>query len=328
VLVPMLVLLRGQARWPRWLMSAVLYVGVFLAISPGALIEPVRFSRDVIYEMRHYALRGHDIYTVQPGWPHLQAMLDYLAFSLSSPIPLISALLGALAVYGAGAAYRARRDAFLILCIIPTLYVLYLSSQRVMIVRNLLVVLPFVALLLAWAVQSLTRSKQPLQWLAFCGLSGVCITSAMHFKASSDTLLEPSANAHTSTHLRAFMDAHPGSTIAISRSIHDELMQTGTARKWPSAKSTGRAEHLVYRLGEFQIPPELATRPPYLAEFANRRGIYQVLGGANDIDINFYPSWSGKSRILVVSGTRVEQLMKLKPQDVGVTLAPGLQLTH
>ena len=45
--------------------------------TPGTLVEPGKFFRDVFFEVRHY-LAGHYEYTVPRGPAHLVRMLVYL----------------------------------------------------------------------------------------------------------------------------------------------------------------------------------------------------------------------------------------------------------
>ena len=156
----------GEERFRRRAAGAVRMVGVFLVTflltTPGAVLRPLVFTQNVRYEMRHYRELGHYGFTVDAGWDHLSRNLEYLGVVLPSPLLLASLLVTALALVGAAAVMHESRSKLLLLVALPLLYVLYISTQRVMFVRNLLFVAPFGAVLAArgfGVVQDLGRGK-------------------------------------------------------------------------------------------------------------------------------------------------------------------------
>jgi hypothetical protein len=119
-------------------------VGVYLITTPGTLLQPMLFLSALRFMSSHYA-SGHGAYTTSTGAPHLWRMLEY--FLLVVPSPYLPVAIGCTALAAAGA-LRAVRQTPLWAALVfsfPLLYVLYFSLQRVMIVRNLIAVAPFIA---------------------------------------------------------------------------------------------------------------------------------------------------------------------------------------
>lgn len=133
--------------WSTLGLALVLFVATFLATTPGALLQPFSFYRDVRFEMWHYGEKGHFGFTIEAGLPHLVAQLRYLAGAALSPIPALSFALFLLVPIGAAALVRESRPLAALILAFPLLFLLYMSGQVVFFVRNPLLVLPFLALL-------------------------------------------------------------------------------------------------------------------------------------------------------------------------------------
>jgi hypothetical protein len=127
--------------------ALLLFAATFLATTPGALLQPFSFFHDVRFEVRHYGYKGHYGYTVEAGLPHLLAQLRYLGGAALSPFEPLAWALAGLVLVGAGALVVESRRLALLLLVFPVLFVLYMSTTVVLFVRNLLLVLPFMALL-------------------------------------------------------------------------------------------------------------------------------------------------------------------------------------
>lgn len=215
--------------------------------------------------------------------------------------------------------YKRDRAAFCILCITPLLYVLYFSTQRVMIIRNLLAVFPFIFVLTAVAIDQVSRSAR-MRTASAVILALIALHSLASLKAMHDTTESLHADARGwSTAIEQFIESHGTSNVMLSSQAleavgHDKSF----GRKLADPDS--RADFLVFVLGEFDIW-EAALTPPYFSEFANRRGVYKVLAGPNDVDMDYYPTWIGKKRVIVVSGQHAEQLRRLHPRQAGIFLS-------
>ncbi len=124
----------------------LIYAAAFLITTPGAVLQPWAFLRALVVEGGWYS-QGHWGYTIPAGALHLGRMLDYLGLVLLSPFPVIAGLLSLAAAAGAWWVWRESRLLAGVLLLFPAVYVAFFAAQRVMIVRNLLVLAPFMAIL-------------------------------------------------------------------------------------------------------------------------------------------------------------------------------------
>ena len=78
--------------------------------------------------------------------------------------------------------------------------------------------------------------------------------------------------------------------------------------------SLTEADSVIYLLGEY---PEMGhwagyKKEPYLGNLANYRGIYKVIAGPDDVDLDYYPTWDGLDRIVVVTNPYMSLLTSKK----------------
>jgi 4-amino-4-deoxy-L-arabinose transferase-like glycosyltransferase len=150
--------------WRRALRDSVLvlaiFIGSYLITTPGTFLQPIKFYYDVTDKMHIYA-SGWFGYSVRPGGRHLSKMLKYFGTQLGSTFQLISILLMAFCSAGLWAIIKESWRSALIVLLFPVVYLLHFSSQAAMIVRNYLVVAPFLFILMARGV-FWTSSK--LRW--------------------------------------------------------------------------------------------------------------------------------------------------------------------
>src|SRR5262249_4511410 len=135
---------RRSARIGATVRAKLVSVATFFVVSPGTLLQPALSVSGILAAVRHYAT-GHNRYTVSARVDHASRMLVYIGTVLLSPFPLVAMGLTGAAVWGAAVAFRTSPRVAAIALAYPVLYMIYFSSQRTMIVRNLLVLSPFVA---------------------------------------------------------------------------------------------------------------------------------------------------------------------------------------
>jgi hypothetical protein len=143
-----LLLIQQRRRFKDYLFLGLLSLLVFFMITPGALIRPMDFIEDITYERDHYRF-GHFGFTVTAGLDHLWRMIRYLVVAGPSTDLLISLFFSILGLLGLGALWRESRWLAVVMLCVPVVYVLFISTQRVMFVRNLLVLMPYGAILSA-----------------------------------------------------------------------------------------------------------------------------------------------------------------------------------
>ena len=122
--------------------------GVFLMLCPGIVIENRKFWRTLMPVYQSYT-KGHGGYNVAPGLSNLWLSVLYISTQWFSGVMAFNIAFFALAVWGAASWCRRRtREAALILLYL-VFYVGFLSAHAIMIARNLMPVIPFLAVFAA-----------------------------------------------------------------------------------------------------------------------------------------------------------------------------------
>jgi hypothetical protein len=139
--VPLAALAYAQARsapaYRWWLWPSVALVPVvFVLGTPYALFDLPSFLEDAGYEVRHYLVRGHGEFTVEPGLAHLGVQLAEILRHLGWGICIVAAV-GILTVRG--------RPLAVIAFLLPVLQLWMTSRTTVAFHRNVVLVYPFLA---------------------------------------------------------------------------------------------------------------------------------------------------------------------------------------
>jgi len=125
-------------------------LGGFLLGAPYSLISYREFFEGVSYEIWHYGVAGHEEHSAPRGLPQL---LFYMQWLLSDGVGVVIALLS---VFGARSLWRDNRVAAKITISFPLAYLLLMCLQRANFTRNMVVLVPYVALLGAYGLWSVT----------------------------------------------------------------------------------------------------------------------------------------------------------------------------
>jgi hypothetical protein len=279
------------------------FVTAYLVITPGTVLQYRQFLWDVRVEITHYHT-GHGGHTIAAGLPHLRAELEYLGLVAFSHHPLIAGIFFVLALLGAG--WVVRRDRWMALAILPfaVAYPVYMGSQRVMLVRNLLVVVPFLAVLAARGAGVCRAAAARRRW-GPAGVMGVVgallavnaawlVTAARSIREGNDPERE----------LLDALSAPGASPCVVTPGLRAALAKRAPAL--PASVVPAGAEGarwIAFRASEVR------NRAAWVA---NRRDSTIRWFGPHEVNFNYYPSWVGKDRIVLM---RIEDAA---PLDVPV----------
>jgi len=263
------------------------FTASFLLTTPGALIEPVRFVHDLQYQMNHYKVMGHGPNTIHAGGEHLAKMGEYFAlFALSAFKPLAVLLFG-LAGLGLAAQAVQKRGRILLLSAAPVLYLLFFAGQRVMIVRNYMAVLPFLALWaglgFSWLFALLGRRWRAAAWV-LAGLLSACVTANFAWIALTSYEVAASDRIDLAAGLNAYLADRPGKTFYVSPSLR------GLVKDRPNATADRgtKVDGLIYHLRDDE-GRRLRNKPDLVLDVI----------GPDDVNMDYYNDWIGLDRILV-----------------------------
>jgi hypothetical protein len=277
----------------------VVFGATFIISTPGALVDPLRFYKDVSFEVYHYR-SGHLGYTVQAGLEHFTLYMTYLifaGFSAYAPLALSVFLLALVGVY---TLVRQRQGWWpvILFLLIPVLHVGYLSQQKVLFVRNSLIVLPFVAILAAQGIALLW------QWRSFSGRIGRAVLGifaigllAVNFmwQYNAAQSIQNRGQADFRANLVNYIQSHPNTRLYLS----------------PQARELVEDLSFPNVVGD----PQQADKFIYFSReannlLANRFGLYETPYGPYEVNLNYYPSWDGDSRLVAI---KVQDALNQKP---------------
>lgn len=288
-------------REKRWLPAAgllagllVAFVAAFVAATPGSVFEYEAFRRDIEYERLHYGEGGHGVYTLEAGWPHLRRMLGYLGGQMLSPYDHVAWALAGLAMLGLYAIARERVMLLVLVACFPVLYVAYMSTMIVGMMRNVLVISPFLALFAARGIAYLVEVARPraLRGAVIGATAAVLAGHAIHNAQAAERTRNRSLD-RSLTELASHMGRETESVFALSPAISEGL---------------GRM-NLISSVGE--TTPEGDPRATHLAILGIECGrayntwvvgpIDLITFGPREINFLYYPTaWSYDQRILVM----------------------------
>ncbi len=149
VLVPMIAALMMK-RWGTAALALVVSSVAFVATSPFLLVELPLFLNHVAYEIWHYGIAGHVGHEAQPG---LAQAVHYIGWLRTDGVGITSLLLLFALPFslliretGIGTNLSDRWGKIAIVSAFGVLYFAFMCSQKANFTRNMLVLIPFVAI--------------------------------------------------------------------------------------------------------------------------------------------------------------------------------------
>lgn len=284
---------------------SVIFAASYIITTPGTILAPERFISDVAHEFRHYGLEGHGRYSVTPGLDHFGRNLYYLAVVAFSPYPVISIGVFAAALFGIVQAFRKEAKLIILFLSFPVIYLLYMSMQQVLFVRNILLWLPLLAIFAAYGIIEITqRFPQRLVKIGLgIALIGITIVNTNWLNWTAITITQRGTSAYLEQTVD-YVESHPQETFAASQQVWDELQETELAIPANlSLNSWDTSDLGLIYIEEAQ--PNLPTNIPYLVRWF---GAYQV-------NLNYYSSWKLNEHILLMTTDIIEQYDVLRDYD-------------
>jgi 4-amino-4-deoxy-L-arabinose transferase-like glycosyltransferase len=290
----------GGATWPPLAGALVAFVLAFVATTPGALVEPTKFMHDIVYEAQHYST-GHEGYSVSPFVVHGVLMVQYLALNAFSMYWPLALAFFAFAIVGKVFVIREDPRFAWLLVFVPVLYFVFVSTQRVMLVRNLLMLLPCLAVLAAYGVSEiLRRIRLPRVRAALATAVTLAVgINLASIVSASNTVFNKESLQHVE-YIAAYLAKHKDKKVFISQIVRSQLdAATPPLRPTNVTESRDEAERFL-----------IHTRDAFDRKKwpGNRFGRWHVVSGPRDINFDYYPTWGGNPHIVAIAANAAADL--------------------
>ncbi len=245
--LPLLALYLGKnCQKQRVLAAMLLPILVFAACSPFIFVELPLFIEHVRFEIWHYRVAGHVGHTAEPG---LDQFLFYTNWFLNSGFGYLP--LG-LAVLGAVRLFRLQRNASLLLLAYPLLFFILMCAQRANFTRNMLGVLPFLALLAGYAIVQFSSQRKQLHYPSVILL--LILALLQPIRQSYDIRQAALNSTDTRNTAKAWLEENilPDSEVALAGDLQLPLFQitinNQTTRTFPGIQRLGLDKFSVLKL--------------------------------------------------------------------------------
>ncbi len=287
----------------HFLWTGFLFTLVYLATTPGTILDPFRFFQHLVQQMDRYQV-GHVGYTVMPGLEHYGLLLQYFAFAGLSPVSGAAFFLFLLALAGMAVSLRRLGVGEVAMLVFFFFYLFYMGLQRVMIVRNMLLLLPFWALFAArggaWVAGRLLQVPR-WHFMAFavwtCLLTGlVCLNAGWNAYAAGTILNKESI--YPGKALMAYLDRHPAQKFLLSPEAAQLLRPSGRT-VWPNV--TGNPDEADYAV---LLTTEVQDEASWTA---NRHGMFRHVFPPYEVNLDYYPTWI-QPHLVVLSDEEARKL--------------------
>jgi 4-amino-4-deoxy-L-arabinose transferase-like glycosyltransferase len=303
-------------RQPRRLAGALAaFAGAFLDSTPGAVLQPVRFWRDIAFERFHYSV-GHYGFGVDSSLEHLGLMLQWIGASLGSPYAPLALLVTFLALVGAVSSWRSDRLEAVLLLLVPVIWVLFFATQKVLFVRNLLPVAPFIALFAARGLTNIASSL-PDRARALPGLLGACVlilNGSWMWDASASIRERQEASRDDLGELQRWLETERGErSVYFSEPLARELYaKLGVQPDWLIVDQAAPADLAAFRPAEVAVGAFPGDPTGTLK--SNLPGCLVASFGPREVNWEWYTTWR-EPRIVVIERPFLEPLQRKSGSD-------------
>jgi len=282
---------------PQLLALILIFCAAFVLSTPGALVEPFSFVKDIRREITHYGT-GHYGNTVSPGFQHGYLLVEYLALAGLSRFPAVALVFFGCALMGAYVLLVQKEHRFktYVFLLVPVGYGLYMISQRVMIARNYLLLFPFLAVLSARGIVYILQQLRPypVKIAATVLLLSFIVANSLWLAGSARSIVQ-SDNINPGERLLTYMNAHPGEQYCLSGYV--EGFYSGEALPASVVSNPGIDTNCQYVLSTAEVPLIKENGGKWVA---NRLGRYQVVAGPQNLNFDYYPWWPGDPKIISI----------------------------
>jgi len=266
----------------------------FIVSTPGAIIEPISFIKDIVYEINHYK-SGHGGYTVDSITHHSWLMFNYFTFAIFSKYGLLAFVLFVFVCFGIyDLILNEKRNIAIWFFMVPIFYLLYFANQKVMIVRNLLVLLPFLAILasrgISYCIIQLVQTKK-IRILLSIGICVIILVNLAWLHRAAESISYRAVINHR-VNIISYLAAHSNDKYFLSDMINEMVKSCINVGQINVTDVVEKADYVIFSSDEIK---------PRTKWIVNQHGTYKMVSGINVVNDDYYSTWAGDMRILAVN---------------------------
>jgi hypothetical protein len=276
------------------LLSLLAVTVVFFITTPGVLLQPSLFQSDVLFEMHHYSA-GHGGNTVHPGFDHLLRLIEYLTSVLPTNCHWLSICVFLLSITGTISLIRDDRRTAIWFLSLPIAFVCFMSSQRVLIVRNDLLLWPILASLAGLGIASVyraTKERMPFRLMSIGFASGLLLYNLTLLTIASYSISQPSTQPSRAA-IAQRIAGSPETRFLLSSEISKALHKYGLDGSPNIVNTTSAADRYIF------YSSEIVDHDQFVANVPDR--YFTVWSLMDEVNWDYYPAWAGNGRVLEVS---------------------------
>jgi len=280
------------------------FAGAYLLTTPATVLEPLLFWQFLAENVSTVYSGGWYGYTVQAGWQHLGMNVQWIALCLLSKYKIISLVLFIISLVGMYSLWQRSRILLIVLVSYPLVQLLFMSMKWAMIVRNLLVVAPFLAILAARGV-FYVYDRIRFSWLRVVWL---CIIAAMvsingAWLVQAAGTIQQRGSDHYLRELASYIDRHPSDIFWVSPVLRQHLEKTDGRTRLNLADNVANAQFVCAYHRELGIDKKFWWFP------ANDPFMSVTWFGPMEVNMNYYPAWAGDHHIMVIKSAKLSELV-------------------
>jgi hypothetical protein len=265
----------------------------FLVTTPNLIYEPFGTVEEFQRIAKYYET-GHWGYSVSGAGQHFKLVLIYLSVSFFSPFTAVAVAMFACTLVGAVILVRSdRRLGAVLVCLPIVLLLMFCGRYRAMIIRNYLLIAPFLALFAARGLSEI-GARFPRRWLRYV-LAGATtfafVAGGVWLIIAGESIRHPDPNDQVRRAI-AYVGKHPRKRFKLS----PQVTAIAKAQKFPipaNAQAETGADQMVLFLR--------AEGGDLFARRTNDPWLFKAVFGPHDVNLNWYSTWNASDRVVVMT---------------------------
>jgi 4-amino-4-deoxy-L-arabinose transferase-like glycosyltransferase len=273
---------------------SVLALAAFLITTPNTVFEPFATVEELLRISRYYEA-GHWGHTVTGMGHHLRLVMLYLSVSLFSPYQAAALTLFAFAIAGTVFLVRSDRRLGVVLLSFPIVFLLlFCFKYHTMIVRNYLLVLPFLALFAARGLSGLGEllPRPWLRWILAGAVSVAFVAGGVWLVSAGESIRHIDPNSDLRKAL-AYVSKHPRIRFRLSPQVM-ALVKEQKLQIPPNAQAEAAGAQQIVFFPRADAPDGFGWR-------SNDPWFTKAIFGPREVNFNWYTAWMAHDRIVVMT---------------------------